>query len=138
MLSIVLVLGIHITVRIRNCWTRYSTNIQNDNEYALCKTRCIRKDYGAYGFGHLKRGGTGRILSRCSRCTGGLVMFCCINSLHWIQTVRVQWGTCANLLRLGALGILPSISLQIKLSTDGICWTSRRWMFPASMHSSLD
>jgi len=25
---------------------------------------------------------------------------------------------------------------QIKLSTDGICWTSRQWMLLASMHSS--
>jgi len=31
-----------------------------------------------------------------------------MNFLYWMKTVRVQGGTCANWLRPGALGILPS------------------------------
>jgi len=93
MLSIVLVLGIHVIVRIRNCCKRYSTGIQNDNEYI--------------GFGPMKRGETSRILLRFSRCTASLVIFCCINFLHWMKTASVQGGTRANWLRPGALGILP-------------------------------
>jgi len=88
--------------------------------------------------GPLKRVETGMILLRFLRYTGGLVVFYCMNFSHWIKTVSSQGGTRANWLRPGALGILPSISFQIKLSTDGICWTSRWLMLPAPMHSSLD
>jgi len=47
----------------------------------------MRIDCSVKGFVPLKRGETGRILLRYSRCTGGLVMFCCINFLHWMKTV---------------------------------------------------
>jgi len=54
-----------------------------------------------------------------------------------MKIIKVQGGTCTNWLKPGALGILPSISFQTKLSADGICWTSGWWMLPASMHPRL-
>jgi len=58
-------------------------------------------------------------------------MFCCMNFFTLDENSKGTRGTCANWLRLGVIGILPSISFQIKLSTGGICWISGLLMLPA-------
>jgi len=58
--------------------------------------------------------------------------------ISWIQTVKVLGVIHANWLRPGALGILLNIFFQARPLIGGICWTSRRWMHPVSIHSSLD
>jgi len=104
MLSIALVLGIcedkELLEQIQHRYTKMIMNMQ-DKVYEK------RLPWTLEPF---KRGETGRILLRFSRCTGDLVMFCCMKFLHWMKIVRVQGGTCANWLRPGALGLLPSIS----------------------------
>ena len=62
--------------------------------------------------------------------------------LHELLTLsensKSKRGHSCKLVNTGELATLPSISFQITLLKDGICWTRGRWMLVASMHLNLD
>jgi len=115
MLSIVLVLGIRIIVRIRNFWKNAAQVHKNDNEYA-------RGNITVLGVWILKERKNGTDLIEVFKMYRGLsnVLLHELFTLDENNRLRVQGGARADWLRPAALGILPTrpISFQIKLLTN--------------------